>query len=70
MFAQAELEPNQIQDFSDIIPKILEIKAKSNIPLKFTLKVEVGDGEVKPDSAIIDKLNVMFKDISDGLELR
>jgi hypothetical protein len=33
MVARSELKPSEIQDLGDVMPKLLEIKNKANIPL-------------------------------------
>jgi hypothetical protein len=45
LVAHAELEPSEIQDLAEIIPNLLELKAKFNIPLKFLVQIELGDGK-------------------------
>jgi len=39
LVASGELSPDQIQDLGDIMPKLLDIKAKTNIPIKFRVKI-------------------------------
>jgi hypothetical protein len=70
LVAETELEPRQIQDIGDIVPKLLEIKAKSNVQMKFSLRVELGDGGAKPDKGIVEKINALLKDIKKEFYLR
>jgi len=43
--ANAELEPSQIQDLGDVMPKLLEVKAKSNTPIRFHIRIELETSE-------------------------
>ena len=68
--AAADLEPSQIQDLGDIVPKLLEIKSKSNTPIRFRISIEMGDGKIVPSPEVAKKVNALLKDIKDGLELK
>jgi len=70
MTAFEELSPSQLQDFTDIVPKILEIKTKANIPIKFGIRIEVGDGKTKPDTTSVEKINRILEDIKNGFGLK
>ena len=68
--AEAEIDPHALQDLGDMIPRILDIKAKANIPVRFVLRVEVGDGESPPPDSVTEELNAVLKDISEELGLQ
>jgi hypothetical protein len=68
--AQTELEPSQVQDLADLMPKLLNIKARTNIPLRFIVKIEIGDGEEKPSEEAVQQLNELLKGIKDDFEFR
>jgi hypothetical protein len=68
--ATAELSPSQIQDLGDIVDKLTQIKAKTNTPLKFFVRIEVGDGKTKPAEQISKEINTLLKQVKDELELR
>ncbi|HUY90367.1 MAG TPA: DUF499 domain-containing protein [Pirellulales bacterium] len=70
LVATASLEPSEIQDLADAMPKLLDIKAKSNVPLSFTIRVEVGDGQDPPPSGIAEQVNDVLKGVKNGFELR
>jgi len=70
LVAVADLEPSQVQDLGDIIPKLLEIKSKSNTPIRFQVRVEMGDGETRPSAEAAQKANALLKGIKDGMQLR
>ena len=69
LVAQAELEPSEIQDLAEIIPSLLELKAKSNIPLKFRVQIELGDGKERPSEDTAKEINKLLKELKDGFEL-
>jgi hypothetical protein len=68
LVARSELKPSEIQDLSDIMPKLLEIKNKANIPLSFRVQVEFGDGQTQPDDETVRSLNLLLADISDDFQ--
>lgn len=70
LVAVADLEPSQMQDLGDIIPKLLEIKTKFNTPIRFQVRMEMGDGKTLPKTDVAQKANVILKGIKDGMELR
>lgn len=69
LVANSELKPSEIQDLGDIIPKLLEIKNKANIPLVFRILVELGDGENQPDEETVNSMNSLLGDIKDDFKL-
>jgi hypothetical protein len=70
LVAVADLEPSQVQDFGDNIPKFLEIKNKSNTPIRFQVRVELGDGSTMPSGEVAQKVNALLKSIKDDLQLK
>jgi hypothetical protein len=69
LVARSELKPSEIQDLGDIVPKLLDIKNKANIPLAFRVQVELGDGQTQPDDETVRSMNQLLGDVSDGLKL-
>ena len=69
LVARSELKPSEIQDLGDIMPQLLEIKNKANIPLSFRVQVEFGDGETQPDDETVHSINLLLGDINDGFQL-
>lgn len=63
--AEADLRPSEIQDLADVIGELTAAAAGNE--LKFHLRIELG-GEVTPQNETIEKLNKIFKDISDDLK--
>lgn len=70
LVAVADLEPSLVQDLGDIIPKLLEIKSKSNTPIRFHVRIEMGDGKTMPSAEIAQKANAILKGVKDEMQLR
>lgn len=66
----ANLEPSQVQDLGDIVPKLLEIKTKSNTPIRFQVRIELGDGKALPPADAVQKANTLLKGIKEDMQLR
>lgn len=69
MHAEAELEPNEIQDLGDVIPQLLAIKSKTGCPLAFTVRIKVGDGKQAPDDASVAEINQLLENIRAGFKV-
>jgi hypothetical protein len=69
LVAHAELEPSEVQDLAEIIPNLLELKAKFNTPLKFRVQIELGDGKEKPSEETAKQINKLLKELKDGFAL-
>jgi hypothetical protein len=70
LVAEADLEPAQIQDLGDIVPKLLEIKARTNSPLRFHVRIEMGDAETQPPDDAVKDVNALLKDVKESWQLR
>jgi hypothetical protein len=70
LVAASELEPAQVQDLGDIVPKLLEIKAKAGTPIRFHIRIEVGDGKTIPAAEVAKDFNALLKRVDEDLELR
>jgi hypothetical protein len=68
--ATAYLEPSQIQDLADVVTQLVEIKAKSNVPIQFRIQVEVGDGTTPPPKTVAAEVTKILGEVSEGLQLR
>lgn len=68
-WAEADLEPSQIQDMGDIVPQILKIK-KTGLPIRFRMRIEVGDGKTAPPDNMVTEMNVLLKDVKSDLQLK
>lgn len=67
--AEADLEPSQIQDLGDIVPKLLEIK-KTGLRMRFRLRIEIGDGKTAPPENVIKEVNTLLRDVKTDLQLK
>jgi hypothetical protein len=68
--ARAELGPSEIQDLADLMPRLLEIKARMSTPIKFHLQVELGDGQVMPSQELAEEINAVLCEIKEGFLLQ
>ncbi len=66
LVASASLEPSEIQDLADAMPKLLDIKAKSKVPISFTVRIELGDGVELPAGEIAAQVNTVLEAIKEG----
>jgi hypothetical protein len=55
--AEADFEPSQIQDLGDAVPRLLDIKARTNLSLRFHVRLEIGDGVTAPDPKVVEDVN-------------
>jgi hypothetical protein len=70
LVAAGELGPAQVQDLGDIVPKLLEIKAKAGTLIRFHIRIEVGDGKTIPAAEVAMDFNALLKRVDEDLELR
>ncbi len=70
LVAGVELQPAQVQDLGDIIPKLLEVRAKEGLSIRFHVRIEVGDGQTVPTKDIIRDVNTLLQRIDKNLTLR
>ncbi len=67
--ATAKLEPNEVQDLSEMVPNILEAAALSGVPVHFHLTIDAGSPDKPVDTETLRKLNDVLKQIKENLEL-
>lgn len=67
--AAADLEVGEFQDLSDAMPKLVEVKAKTNVPIAFRVEVSVGDGKTDPPEEAVEKVNELLGKIKDDFRL-
>ncbi len=60
LIASAQFEPSQIQDLAELIPQLLDFKAKAKVPLQFHIRLEVGDGKQRPTAETAAELNKLI----------
>lgn len=69
LVAEADLEPSQVQDLGDVIPKLLDVKSKYNTPIRFKVRIEVGDERTIPAADITQRVNAILKEINENMQL-
>jgi hypothetical protein len=67
--AAADFEPSQIQDLADLIPALLEIKAKAKVGMKFHVRLDIGDGTTRPTDDVIIAINSLLKDLGEDFRV-
>jgi hypothetical protein len=67
--AEADLEPSQLQDLGDIVPNLLKIK-KMGLPMRFHLRIEIGDGKTVPSENMLKEMNLLLKDVKEDFQLK
>lgn len=70
LVASAYLEPSQVQDLAELVPQLLEIKAKSKVPIRFRIQVELGDGKTVPATGVTADVTKVLGEVSAELQLR
>jgi len=68
LVASAEFEPSEIQNLAELVPQLLDFKAKANVSLRFHVRIEVGDSTRKPSPTAAAELNKLLDGIKDGLK--
>lgn len=69
LVAKADLEPAEIQDLADLLPQLLAIKAKVNIPMRFGLEIELGDDKKAPPDEMVKDVNKLLESLKKGFRL-
>jgi hypothetical protein len=67
--ASAQLDPSQIQDLGDAMPKLLEIKAKASISIRFQVGIELGDAKTRPKDETVDEVNQILRTVKEDFQL-
>ena len=67
--AEAEFEPSQLQDLGDAVPRLLDIKAKTNVAMRFHVRLEIGDGETPPEQSVLDDVNDALEGLGDSFRV-
>jgi len=49
---------------------LLEIKSKDNTPIRFQLRIEMGDGKTLPSEETAQKVNSLLKGVKDEMQLK
>jgi len=57
----ADLEPESIQDLAEIVPDLLAIKARTNLPIHFRVRIRLGDDGVQPPPEDVEAIREALK---------
>jgi hypothetical protein len=68
--ANAELEPSEVQEMGDVIPDLLKIKTRAKAPLRFQVRIELGDGKTQPSQETAEEINKILKKVKEEFQLR
>lgn len=66
VIASTQFEPSQIQGLAELIPQLLDFKAKAKVPLQFHIRLEVGDGKQRPTAETVAELNKLIAGLRGG----
>jgi hypothetical protein len=69
LVASSDLGPSEVQDLGDIVPELLKIKAKVNAPIRFHVRIELGDGKTLPSQDVANELNEILKKVKEDFQL-
>jgi len=63
LVGSSELEPHELQDLADNIQKILDVKAQTGVPIRFHLRIEVGEAGRNDSDEAATRINALLKEI-------
>ncbi len=69
LIASAQFEPSQIQDLADLIPQLLDFRTKAKVPLRFHVRLEIGDGKQKPSAQAAAELNELIAGLKEDFKV-
>jgi hypothetical protein len=67
--ASADFEPSQLQDLGEVMPALLEVKAKAKLPMKFHVRLELGDGKAVPSDTAVEKVNAVLRTVDERFQV-
>jgi hypothetical protein len=67
--AAAQLEVNELQGLTEALPELVEVRAKTNVPIAFRVEVAVGDGKQVPAKEAVEAVNKVLERIKAGFRL-
>ncbi|MBI2841722.1 MAG: ATP-binding protein [Acidobacteria bacterium] len=68
--ATSELEPVEIQDLADQMSSLLDLRARTSLPIRFRLTIELGDGDVPVEAEVLSNFNEVLAKVREGFTLR
>lgn len=70
LVADAQFEPSDIQELADAIPDLLKLRARSNVDMRFFVRIELGDGAQEPAPDAVAQINGILERLKDGFGVR
>jgi hypothetical protein len=52
------------------VPELLKIKAKVNAPIRFHVRIEIGDGKTLPSQDAAKEINEILKKVKEDFQLK
>ncbi len=68
-WVEAEFAASEIQDLGDVISQLIVIRNQSGCPIRFRVRIEVGDADNTPDAATLAEINKILADLKSGFLL-
>jgi len=68
--SSTELDTAQIQELGDIVSKLLDVKTKSRVPIRFFMQIEIGELGTPPPPDVVQKYNVLLRKIKEELQVK
>lgn len=69
LIASAELEPSELQDLADLLPALLEIKARAGVPLRLRVQIELGDGTERPPEDAVTQVDEVLGKVKEDFRV-
>ncbi len=69
LVASGEFEPSEVQDLAELVPQLLDFRAKAKVPLRFFIRIEVGDGINRPSPEVAAELNKLLDGLKKGFDV-
>ena len=51
------------------MPRLLDIKARTNVALRFHVRLEIGDGVSTPDPKVVEEVNRALEGLGDAFKV-
>jgi hypothetical protein len=67
--AEMELASHQIQDLSDALPDLMDWSAARQIPLRFVVRIECGDGRMELPDEVLEPINAVLEKVKEGWKM-
>jgi len=69
LVASSELEPHELQDLADNMQKLLDVKAQTGVPVRFHVRIEVGEPGCVESDVAATRINVVLEEVRHGFQV-